>query len=109
MIIETCRPLLNVADIDASLTFWRDLIGFEVTQRYAPEGRTLFASLRSGDVQLMLNTRGGDPAARKARAHYREAVIYLGVASVHELVRELRANGFAAPDPETRCTASTRS
>jgi uncharacterized glyoxalase superfamily protein PhnB len=98
--MQTCRPLLNVADVEASLGFWRDLIGFEVTTTYQAEGRLAFAQLASGDVQLMLNFRGGDPAARRARPHYTEAVLYFGVPSVHDLVANLRAKGFAAPDPE---------
>lgn len=102
MTILTCRVLLNVADIDASLGFWRDLIGFEVVDRFDYEGAPVFASLRSGDVQLMLNARGGDPAPRRARPHYTEAVIYLGVESVHGLVRALRAKGLEAPDPEAQ-------
>ena len=101
MAVQSCKPLLNVADIEASLTFWCDLIGFEVTTRFEHEGRVAFASLRSGEIELMLNARGGDPAPRRARPHYTEAVIYFGVASVHDLVRDLRARGFAAPDPET--------
>jgi catechol 2,3-dioxygenase-like lactoylglutathione lyase family enzyme len=98
--VLTCRVLLNVADIDASLGFWRDLIGFEVVDRFDHEGQTVFASLRSGDVQLMLNARGGDPAPRRTRPHYTEAVIYLGVESVHDLVAALRARGQDAHDPE---------
>jgi len=98
----TCRPLLNVADIETSLTFWRDLLGFEVTVRYASEGRLAFVNLRAGDVEVMLNARGGDPAARQARPPYTDTVIYFGVASVRDLVRDLRANGFEAPDPETQ-------
>src|SRR5215469_16412969 len=98
--IQTCRLLLNVADIEQSLGFWRDLLGFEVATTYEAEGRLAFAQLRSGDVQLMLNFRGGDPERRRARPHYTEAVIYLGVTSVSDLVRELRAKGFNAPEPE---------
>jgi uncharacterized glyoxalase superfamily protein PhnB len=98
--IQTCRVLLNVADIDASLAFWRDLVGFTVEQTFPAQGRPLYAGLECGEIRLMLNARGGDPAARKARPHYTEAVIYLGVASVNDLVAELRAKGFAAPDPE---------
>jgi uncharacterized glyoxalase superfamily protein PhnB len=101
MTIQTCKPPLNVADIEASLGFWHDLIGFEVTTRFESEGRLAFANLRSGEVELMLNARGGDPAPRRARPHYTEAVIYFGVESVHDLVRALRAKGFDAPDPET--------
>ena len=100
MTIQTCRVLLNVADIEASLGFWRDLVGFEVDTRFEHEGRLAYAGLKSGEIVLMLNARGGDPAARRARPHYTEAVIYLGVRSVHEFVRALRAKGFDAPDPE---------
>jgi lactoylglutathione lyase len=102
MTIQTCRPLLNVADIEASLGFWRDLVGFEVITRFESEGRLAFVNLRSGDVELMLNARGGDPAPRRARPHYTEAVIYLGVDSVHDLVRDLRAKGRDAPEPEAQ-------
>jgi catechol 2,3-dioxygenase-like lactoylglutathione lyase family enzyme len=101
MTIQSCKPLLNVADIEMSLTFWRDLIGFEEVNRFDHEGELVFASLRSADIELMLNARGGDPAPRRARPHYTEAVIYFGVPSVHDLVRDLRAKGFDAPDPET--------
>ncbi len=102
MTLQSCRPLLNVADIETSLGFWRDLIGLEVVTRFESEGQLAFASLKSGEVELMLNFRGGDPAARRARPHYTEAVIYFGVASVHELVRDLRAKGFDAPEPEAQ-------
>jgi uncharacterized glyoxalase superfamily protein PhnB len=102
MTIQSCRPLLNVADIETSLGFWRDLIGFEVATLYAPEGRALFANLKSGEVQLMLNARGGDPATRRQRPHYTEAVIYLGVDSVRELSLALRAKGFDASEPEAQ-------
>jgi catechol 2,3-dioxygenase-like lactoylglutathione lyase family enzyme len=97
--ITSCTPLLNVADVEASLAFWDGLIGFDVIHRYEPDGKLMFASLQTGEVTLMLNGRGGDPAARQARPHYTEAVLSFGVESVHALVAELRAKGFDAPDP----------
>lgn len=100
--ITSCTPLLNVADVEASLGFWRDLIGFEVTDRYEPEGKLMYASLQSGETRLMLNGRGGDPAARRARPHYTEVVIYMAVPSVRALAAELRSRGFAVPDPEAQ-------
>ena len=102
MTMQTCRPLLNVADIETSLGFWRDLLGFEEITRFESEGRLAFANLRSGEIQLMLNARGGDPDPRRARPHYTEAVIYFGVNSVHDFARDLRAKGFDAPDPEAQ-------
>jgi uncharacterized glyoxalase superfamily protein PhnB len=102
IVVRTCRPLLNVSDIEASLRFWQDTLGFEIAQRFEQAGRLVFVSLRSGDVEVMLNAHGGDPAARRARPHYTEAVLYFGVDSVHELARELRARGLNAPEPETQ-------
>ena len=64
MTMQSCRPLLNVADVEASLGFWRDLLGFEVTTTYQAEGRLAFAQLASGDVQLMRYFRCGDPVGR---------------------------------------------
>jgi uncharacterized glyoxalase superfamily protein PhnB len=97
--IVSCTPLLNVEDIEASLRFWRDLVGFEVTYRYEPDGKLMFASLQGGEVKLMLNRRGGDPSFRRARPHYTEAVFSFAVDSVQALVADLRAKGFDAPDP----------
>ena len=97
--ILSCTPLLNVADVEASLAFWQGLFGFEVTSRWEVDGKLMFAALQSGEVKLMLNGRGGDPAARRERPHYTEAVLSIGVESVHALVAELRAKGFDAPDP----------
>ena len=97
--IERCTPLLNVSDVEASLGFWRDLIGLTVTLRYEPGGKLLFATLQLDDVRLMLNLHGGDPATRRARPHYTEMVLSFSVDDVHALVAELRAKGFDAPDP----------
>jgi catechol 2,3-dioxygenase-like lactoylglutathione lyase family enzyme len=97
--ITSCTPLLNVADVEASLAFWDGLIGFDVVHRYEPDGKLMFASLQAGEVKLMLNGRGGDPAARRARGHYTDVVLSFGVESVHALVAGLRAKGFDAPDP----------
>ena len=99
MEVTSCAPLLNVADIEASLAFWRDLLGFEVATRFESGGRLAFASLQAGEARLMLNAHGGDPAARKARPGYTDAVIYFSVASVRRLVDDLRAKGFDAPEP----------
>ena len=102
MIVQSCRPLLNVNDIETSLRFWGDLIGFKVEQRFDRDGRALFVSLRSGDAHVMLNAHGGDPVARRARPHYTETVLYLAVDAVHALARQLRAKGLDVPEPESQ-------
>jgi uncharacterized glyoxalase superfamily protein PhnB len=97
-----CRPLFNVADVETSLGFWRDGLGFEETQRFEMHGRLMFAQLQSGEAVVMLNGRGGDPAARRARAHYTEAVFYFAVDDVHALHRELTTRGLSPTEPESQ-------
>ena len=100
MAIMEVRPLFNVADVGASLAFWRDNLGFEPVQTFEWEGRLAFARLKSGPAEIMLNGRGGDPAARLARPGYTDSVVYFRVDDVHALWRELTAKGVAAKAPE---------
>jgi uncharacterized glyoxalase superfamily protein PhnB len=100
--MEGCRPLFNVADVSASVAFWRHALGFELTQQYEWEGRLAFAQLRRGEVEILLNGRGGDPTARRERPHYSEAVFYFRVDDVHTLFRDLTAKGYAPTAPETQ-------
>jgi catechol 2,3-dioxygenase-like lactoylglutathione lyase family enzyme len=102
MSLDGCRPLFNVADVDASLAFWRNVLGFEVVARFEDGGRAMFAQLRSGETEIMLNGRGGDPAARQARPHYTEAVFYFRVGDVHALYRDLKTKGLSPSEPETQ-------
>jgi glyoxylase I family protein len=102
MAMQGCRPLFNVADVGASMAFWRDGLGFEVTQTFEWEGRLAYAALRSGEAVVMLNGRGGDPAARRARGHYTEAVFYFAVDDVHALFADLKAKGLGPTEPESQ-------
>jgi glyoxylase I family protein len=102
MAMQGCRPLFNVADVAASLAFWRDGLGFEETQRFEWEGQIGYASLKCGEAEIMLNGRGGDPAARQARPHYSEAVFYFRFEDVHALCRTLTARGLQPTEPETQ-------
>ena len=102
MAIQGHQPLFNVADVGASFAFWQGALGFELVLQLEFEGRLAFAQLRSGEVEIMLNGRGGDPADRLARPHYTEAVFYFRVDDVHALFRELTAKGFGPTAPETQ-------
>jgi catechol 2,3-dioxygenase-like lactoylglutathione lyase family enzyme len=55
-------PELKVNDLETSLRFWRDLIGFSIRYRRPDEG---FAYLDLNGAQLMLDQRGlGSPERR---------------------------------------------
>ena len=48
-------PVIVVRDMQASLTFYRDQLGFTV-EMMAPEEAPSFASLKSGGAEIMLQT-----------------------------------------------------
>jgi catechol 2,3-dioxygenase-like lactoylglutathione lyase family enzyme len=49
-------PLLEVFDMPTAVSFYRDLVGFEVIARSGSDDNSDWVHLRLADVDLMLNT-----------------------------------------------------
>jgi catechol 2,3-dioxygenase len=67
---------LKVSDIEQSLAFWRDVVGFEITQRFGREA--VFLSADGYHHHLGLNTwesRGGTSPAAGTTGLYHVAVL----------------------------------
>ena len=65
---------LKVADLELALPFYRDVLGFELTQRYGREGA--FVSAGGYHHHIGLNTwesRGGSPPPRGTTGLYHVA------------------------------------
>lgn len=68
---------LKVADLDRSLAFYRDLLGFEVTQRYGSQA--VFVAAGGYHHHIGLNTwhsRNSPPAPPNAPGLYHTAILY---------------------------------
>ncbi len=52
--VKQAVPFFNVTDIEASLRFYVDGLGFVLTQRWVPQGRVRWCSLQLGEVAVML-------------------------------------------------------
>ncbi len=68
---------LTVADLERSLVFYRDLLGFEVTARYADSA--VFLSAGGYHHHIALNTWAGKGAEPPPRGHsglYHVAILY---------------------------------
>lgn len=50
---------LTVNDIHKSLTWYTDVIGFEIAQKYEREGKLQAVSLRAGNVRLLIGQDDG--------------------------------------------------
>ena len=53
--LSRLRPLLEVRDVEASIAFYTDVLGFTVTSSIGEAGERVWANLDKDDVMLMVN------------------------------------------------------
>jgi uncharacterized glyoxalase superfamily protein PhnB len=58
---------LTVNDLQKSLAWYRDVVGFTVDQEYVREGKLLSVALRAGDVRILLNQDDGAKGSDRAK------------------------------------------
>jgi catechol 2,3-dioxygenase len=86
---------LKVADLDRSLHFYRDLLGFEQTQRMGSQAA--FLSAGGYHHHIGLNTwesAGGSPPPRGSTGLYHHAILYPDRATLARAVRRLVEAGW---------------
>ena len=66
MALKNLIPMLNVSDIDASLGFSRDALGFEVVSDPAAVKEWRWATIRSGRTELMLSQTESGPGLERS-------------------------------------------
>ncbi len=85
---------LKVADLERSLAFYGDVLGFRLTQRYGEQA--VFLAADDYHHHIGLNTwqsRGGAPSARGSTGLYHFAILYPSrVALADALKRLMKAN-----------------
>lgn len=86
-------PVLVVKDLVASLVYWRDKVGFDVSMVYGdPPG---FAMPQRGDVRIMLaqTPEGSEPPPANWRVVDKCNQIYIYVDDASSLYEELKSRG----------------
>jgi len=86
---------LKVSDIERSLQFYRDILGFEVTQRYGPSAA--FISAGGYHHHIGLNTwhsKGAGPAPVNAVGLYHTAILYPTKKDLADIVRQLESVNY---------------
>ena len=81
---------LKVADLDRALSFYRDVLGFQVTQRYGRNA--VFLSAGGYHHHIGLNTwesAGGSPPPPRTTGLYHLAILYPTRAALADALRRL--------------------
>jgi catechol 2,3-dioxygenase len=87
---------LKVADLERALGFYRDVLGFEMTQRYGPGAA--FLSAGGYHHHIGLNTwesLGGSPPAPGTTGLYHLAILYPTRAELADALRRVLEAGIA--------------
>jgi len=87
---------LKVSDLERAVAFYRDALGFEVTERYGTEAA--FLSAGGYHHHIGLNTwesKGGSPPPRRATGLYHVAILYPSRAALADALRRLVKAGVA--------------
>lgn len=67
--VQQVVPFFTVADMQESLKFYRDGLGFTITHKWEPEGHLRWCSLVLGSASVMLQQRrAADPPPAQAGA-----------------------------------------
>ena len=105
--IRSMAPLFQVFDMPASVTFYRDVLGFTVVSTSPVRGTDDFdwALLRHGDIEIMLNTayeqdsRPAMPEPSRFAGH-NDAALYFGCPDVDAAFAHLQARGVISRAPK---------
>ena len=87
---------LKVADLERALVFYRDILGFQLTQRYGRQAA--FLSAGGYHHHIGLNTwesAGGGPPAAGTTGLYHLAILYPTRAELADALRRLREAGIS--------------
>src|SRR5437867_9673905 len=86
---------LKVADLDRALRFYRDVLGFELTQRYGRQAAFLSAGGYHHHVGLNTwESEGGPPPAAGTTGLYHLAILYPTRAELADALRRLMGAGI---------------
>jgi catechol 2,3-dioxygenase-like lactoylglutathione lyase family enzyme len=102
--IRGMAPLLQVFDMPASLTFYRDKLGFRVTGDSGKSDESGWVMLERDGVTIMLNTAYDDgerpdtPDHSRFRAHH-DTCIYFGCPDVDAAYDYLKSQGIEVDPP----------
>ena len=91
--VKQAVPFFGVSDMQASLRFYVDGLGFEIKNSWTPEGQLRWCWLQLGEAALMLQTRAEPMPPRDGMS------ICFMCADAIALYKEFRARGINAARP----------
>jgi len=95
MAVESCIPVIPSENLEKSLRFWVEGLGFAPSSETRKDGRLIFCMLRRGDLWFMLNRRAGSPSKPE---NYEGIRLYWWPADLQQTRDRLARLGFAVSE-----------
>ncbi len=90
---------ITCQDLEASIRFYRDAIGFEVAQTYEHEGKVVAAVVAAGDCRIVLNQDDGKLGWNRTKGQgFYLQINVAGAADVDATAARIKAAGGALLD-----------
>jgi catechol 2,3-dioxygenase-like lactoylglutathione lyase family enzyme len=95
MKIDSCIPVIPSANLEKSLRFWVEGLGFKMDSEMRVEGRLVGCMLRGAGLAFWLNSRAGTPVKPD---HYEGIRLYWAPSDIQEAQNHLKRLGFAVSE-----------
>lgn len=82
---------LTVQDLEKSLAWYRDVVGFWVANQHEREGKVMAVSLKAGHVRILISQDDGQRGPRVKGEGF--SIYITTVQDVDELARRIKARG----------------
>lgn len=101
-VISSISPCFIVRDVTAAISFYRDMLGFEVEYQH-PDKDPFFAIVRHDSAMIFVKSVGVDPTPNRTRHPWAGWDAYVSVADPDGLAAEFTARGatFLTPLKDT--------
>jgi uncharacterized glyoxalase superfamily protein PhnB len=96
--LRSVTPSLTVNDVEASIAWYRDVLGFYVAQQFEHEGKLAGASLRAGAVEIFL-TQDDFAKGRDRRKGVGFSLYCTTSLDIDELAAAIEARGGVLSQP----------
>lgn len=91
MPVESCIPVIPSEDLEKSLRFWVDGLGFAMNSEMRKDGKLIFCMLQKGDLWFMLNRRAGTAVEPGG---YEGIRLYWAPTDIHQTRDQLMSLGY---------------
>lgn len=89
---QALHASLTVADLETSVAWYRDALGFGVERRMEREGKVTSVAMRGGEVRILLNQDDGARGADRVKGEGFSLMITTS-GSVDEVAARIKAHG----------------